>query len=204
MFDHFSKEKPDFLMKKDKSRKGCIDKDAVKIVNEINSKKDFYTTSSCSGRIVLLEMKSKRKDECSWILTKHNKVKLNEIKNSLKKYIKNSPITKINNKIKNNQKNQIWFKQQPLILHVACRNLDAAKRLLDAARKVFKHSGIISINEKKIVVEIIGNERIETIIADKNFAADENYIKNLVKYANDNFEENKKKSVRFLKILKSL
>ena len=194
MFDHFSKEKSDFLRKMDKSKKGCIDMDAVKLVNEINSKKDFYTTSSCSGRIVLLEMESKRKDECSWIFAKHGKIKLNEIQNTLKKY-------KQKNK---NQQNQVHFKQQPIILHAACRNLDAANRLIDAARKVFKRSGIISINEKKAVVEIIGNERIETIIADKNFAADENYIKNLVKYANENFAENKRKSKKLLKILKSL
>ncbi|MBI2659990.1 hypothetical protein HYX07_02415, partial [Candidatus Woesearchaeota archaeon] len=56
MFDNFAKEKSDFLRKKDKSKKGFIDKDAVKIVNCINSKSDYYTTSSCAGRIVLLEM----------------------------------------------------------------------------------------------------------------------------------------------------
>ena len=178
------------LRKKDKSRKGCIDKDAVKIVNEINSKKDYYTTSSCSGRIVLLEMKSRKKNECDWIFAKHGKVEFDEIINALKN--------------KSKIKKQIYFKQQPLILHIACRNIDAAKNLLDAARKVFKHSGIISFNNKRVVVEIIGNERIETIIADKNFVADENYIKKLVNYANENFLQNKIKSGRLLRIIKNL
>ena len=194
MLDHFNKQKADFLSKKDKSRKGCIDKDAIKIVKELNSKMDYYTTSSCAGRIVLLEIKSKRKNECNWIFTKHNKINFNEIKSALEKYQKN------NKKIKN----QIWLKQQPLILHVACRNLDAAKRLLDAARKIFKHSGILSINEKRTIVEIIGNERIETIVAEKNFICYKIFLKVLVKYANRNFEENKRKSERFLELIKKL
>ncbi|MEK6827889.1 MAG: tRNA wybutosine-synthesizing 3 family protein [Nanoarchaeota archaeon] len=187
MFDIFEKEKSDFLIKKDKSKKGYVDKGIKEIVDEINSKKDYYTTSSCAGRIVLLEMKSNKKNDCNWIFSKHNKIKLNEIIKSLK-----------NNKINN----EIWFKQQPVILHVACRNLDAAKKLLDVSRKIFRRAGIIGVTNRKVMIEIIGDERLETIIADKDFAADESYVKNLVKYANKNFEENKKKSKRFLKIIK--
>ena len=190
MFNYFVKEKSDFLKKKDKSKKGSVDEDIRRIVNTINSKKDYYTTSSCAGRIVLLEMKSKKKNECNWILTKHNKIKYNEIFTALKNYNKNK---KINNKI--------WFKQQPLILHVACRNLSAANILLNATRKIFRRAGIIGITNRKVMIEIIGDERIETVIADKNFVADNNYIKQLVKYANENFEENKKKSEKFLKII---
>lgn len=85
MFDNFAKEKSDFLRKKDKSRKGSIDRDIVDLINLINSKKDFYTTSSCAGRIVLLEMKSRKKNDCEWIFSKHDKVNLKEIINALKK-----------------------------------------------------------------------------------------------------------------------
>lgn len=51
------------------------------------------------------------------------------------------------------------------------------------------------------MIEIIGDERLETIVSDKNFVADGNYIRQLAKYANENFEENKRKSERFLKLL---
>src|SRR3989338_3859317 len=86
MFDYFAKEKSDFLKKKDKSRKGCVDDDIKELIKIINSKKDYYTTSSCAGRIVLLEMKSKKKNECNWIFAKHDKITLNDILNSLKKF----------------------------------------------------------------------------------------------------------------------
>ena len=188
MFDCFSKEKSDFLRKKDKSKKGCVDEDIKEIINIINSKKDYYTTSSCSGRIVLLEKLSNRKNESNWLFARHNKIKFNEIKNYLK------------NKIKN----EIWLKQEPLILHVRCRNLKSAKKLLNASRKIFKRAGIISLSNEKIVVEIIGSEKIDAIIADGDFAADEKYLKNLIKYANRNFEENKRKGEMFLKIIKNI
>jgi len=187
MLDYFVKEKSDFLRKKDKSRKGHIDKDAVKIVNEINSRNDYYTTSSCSGRIVLLEKLSRKKNESRWIFIKHDKLNFNEI------------VEVLDSKLRN----EVWFKQEPLILHVRCKSLDAARRLLDISRKIFKRAGIISLSDKKIIVEIIGSERIDTIIANKNFVADEDNIKNLVKYSNENFEENRKKSERFLKIVRS-
>ena len=119
MFDCFSKEKSDFLKKRDKSKKGCVDKDIKEIINIINSRKDYYTTSSCSGRIVLLERLFRKKNESNWIFVKHYKIKFNEIKNHLK------------NKIKN----EIWFNIKiPLMFHkwFKCNNhiawnLDIAK-----------------------------------------------------------------------------
>ena len=99
-------------------------------------------------------------------------------------------------------KKQIWFKQQPLILHIACRNLDTAKKFLEVSRKIFRRAGIIGITNRKVMIEIIGDERLETIIADKNFVIGEDYLKHLIKYADENFVENKKKSEKFLKIVK--
>ena len=213
----FAKEKKDFLRKKDKSKKGSIDKDINPLVNEINSKDDYYTTSSCAGRIVLLEMKSRKKNECNWIFTKHDKVKFDEINNALNGYSINDNSNgaknnsekfnklKSNVKIKNpkNIKNyEIWLKQQPLILHVACRNMEAAKKFLDMARRLFKKAGIIGLTERRITVEIIGSEHLETIVKDKNFAVDGEYLKELVKYANRNFGENKNKTDKFSKLIK--
>src|SRR3989344_8388915 len=210
--DIFAKEKKDFLNKKDKSKKGSIDEDIILLVNEINSNDDYYTTSSCAGRIVLLEMKSRKKNECNWIFTKHDKIKLDEISKALNDYSRNDnsndsknnkeKLNKIKSNIKiKNPKNiksyEIWLKQQPLILHVACRNMDAAKRFLDISRRLFKKAGIIGLTERRITVEIIGSEHLETIVKDKNFAVDGEYLKELVKYANWNFGENKNKTDKF-------
>ena len=63
-----------------------------------------------------------------------------------------------------------------MILHVACRNLEAANKLLEVSRKIFRRAGIIGITKRKVMIELIGDERLDTIIADKDFVADGHYI----------------------------
>ena len=67
----FENEKKQCLEKKDKSKKSSIDSPILNLVDKINSSKDYYTTSSCSGRIVLLEKKSDKKQESRWLLIIH-------------------------------------------------------------------------------------------------------------------------------------
>ena len=119
----------------------------------------------------------------------------NDGKNNSEKYNKNKS-NKKNDKTEVNC--EIWLKQQPLIIHVACRNLEAGKKLLEISRRLFKKAGIIGMTEKKVTVEVIGSEHLETIVADNNFIADEKYLRQLVKYANRNFMENRKKIRIFL------
>ena len=52
---NFSSEKARVLSKVDLSRKGGVDEPVAELVSYINSLKDFYTTSSCSGRLVVLQ-----------------------------------------------------------------------------------------------------------------------------------------------------
>ena len=186
MFDRFAKEKNDFLSKKDKSRKGSIDKGILKLVDKINASKEFYTTSSCSGRILVIEKKSDSKKDAEWLFISHEKVKSSKIIKTLKKKIEFP----------------IFFKQESFILHVACRNIECAKSFLDNARTLFKKAGIISVNDKKVMVEVVGTEKIETIVTDKSFVADEKFIEKLVEYSNINMDKNKKNIGKFLKIIK--
>ena len=53
--DLFSQRKKDVLLKSDKSSIGNVDEKISSLCNKINSKEDFYTTSSCSGRILLMK-----------------------------------------------------------------------------------------------------------------------------------------------------
>lgn len=59
---NFSKQKQESLTKIDNSKKGSIDVDIKELVDLINKNPDYYTTSSCSGRIVVLSKKSEKKD----------------------------------------------------------------------------------------------------------------------------------------------
>ena len=49
----FSVEKARTLGQLDLSRKGCVDEAIVSLVEYINARDQYYTTSSCSGRIIV-------------------------------------------------------------------------------------------------------------------------------------------------------
>lgn len=51
----FSRWKAQCLGKADLSRKGSVDEDAVDVVRLLNAQEQFFTTSSCAGRVVLLD-----------------------------------------------------------------------------------------------------------------------------------------------------
>lgn len=51
----FGRWKAQSLSKADLSRKGSVDEDAVEVVELLNSREEFFTTSSCAGRILLLD-----------------------------------------------------------------------------------------------------------------------------------------------------
>jgi tRNA wybutosine-synthesizing protein 3 len=181
----FEKEKNDFLMKIDKSKKGSIDKDIRKAVDIINSMPDFYTKSSCSGRIIVMEKRSDKKQDVRWLFTKHNPATLAEIKKILRKL----------------PPEDIWFKEEPAILHVCCRDIAGAKDFLNLSKTVFKRTGIIGIRNY-ITIEIIGTEMLDTIIARKGkLAISEEYLRILVLEANKKMKRNKIKIQKFTGLL---
>ncbi|MFH0867757.1 MAG: tRNA wybutosine-synthesizing 3 family protein [Candidatus Woesearchaeota archaeon] len=181
----FQKEKEEFLRKKDKSKKGSIDNKIKKLAGNINSLDDFYTTSSCSGRILLVAIpKSNKKNEVEYLFCSHKKIKYAEIKKV------------IGSKL---PKDDVWFKVQPVILHVACKNIDNAKKLLNLARDIgFRRSGIISIRKNQIIMELISTEKIEAIVSRKGkLVMDENYLKVLVEEGNKKLDKTWRKINRF-------
>lgn len=178
----FDLDKKNILGKIDKSKKGEIDEGVKKIVDAINSKENYYTTSSCSGRIMLIEIpESGRKDESKRLLITHDKTNLDEIKSALK------------------SKEDIWLKQEGAIFHVCCRAIeDAEKLIIDAKGSGFKRTGMITV-DKRFVVEIISTENVATIIAKKGkILADDAYLSVLINECNAKMDRNKEKIGKFI------
>ena len=105
---NFNNSKNVFLRKKDKSNKGSFDEKIVNLINKINSKDNYFTTSSCSGRTVLI-IDEKKKMPGLFLFRSHKKISLNQLKKEINKIL----TKKVNNKI-------IYFKQEPCILIVSC------------------------------------------------------------------------------------
>ena len=173
----FDQQKKDCLNRIDKSIKKSIDKEIKLLVDLINNLNDYYTTSSCSGRILLINKKTDKKKDIKFVFVEHKKTNFKTIKESLQ-----------------DTSGNIWLRQESIILHVCCRNMEAAKKLLKIARDSgIKRAGIININ-KRIIIEIIGTESMETIITKNNeMLVDDNYLKILIKEANKKIKINKNK-----------
>ncbi|GIU69547.1 MAG: hypothetical protein KatS3mg002_0783 [Candidatus Woesearchaeota archaeon] len=190
--DNFDKEKRtclNKLYKPDKSRKGTVDEPIIPLIEYINSLDNYYTTSSCSGRIYLLTEANKKPD-VKWIYVSHDVVDEETLIKSLYDSL---------NKLKE-IKDRIWFRQENMILHVACRTIDHANILLNIARNAgFRRSGIIA-NSKIIIVEICSTEKIDVPLTDNGkILVNEDYIRVLVKIANEKFIRGKKKLENFEK-----
>ena len=159
------------LDNQDKSKKGEVDKLVITLIEKINSFEDYFTTSSCSGRIMIIKP-SKVKKDVEWLFSSHNKVEPELL------------IKKIHDFV-NKSKEPLWFKIEGFILHIACRDMESADKLLKLVKKIgLKRSGIVSTSHK-IMVEIISSEILETPISKNNeLMVEDNYLTFIIEEAN--------------------
>jgi len=192
--DKFDREKLDVLKKLkecDKSKIGKVDPEIRDLIDFLNKSHDFYTTSSCSGRIMLIELsKDNRKDKAEWLFYSHERVSFSDIIKALRKY---------------KSKKELWFKQEPLILHICSKNLGNAKKLISLAiQSGFKKASIIALS-RRIIIEIRGTDYISTLVGKNGkILVDEKYLREVLSIANKKLESNlKKKDGLFKSIRKS-
>lgn len=186
MRDHFEFRKNNQLEKVDKSLKGNWDKRIVNLCTKLNSKDNYYTTSSCSGRVVLLKDSKEKKDDL-FLFVSHDKITFEKLNNEL-------------NKI--NISELIYFKQDPVILHVASRSLKDAQSLLDIATKQagWKRCGILA-SDKRFIVELNSTEKLETPIFHNKVLVNDDFLKIIVEEANKKLESSWEKIDRLEKLI---
>lgn len=186
----FDSDKNCVLQRPDKSKSGSMDEAVKPVCDLINSSKDYYTTSSCAGRIVLMcEPEDHKKTEVHWLFVSHEPTDFETLKVKL---------------VLLPQQN-VWLRQEGMALHVACRTHKDAFRLVGAARKAgLKRSGVIS-SGKKIIVEILDTERLELPIAvGGKVVVSEEYFTLVLDIANKKLERTRKKMKRLEEELNQL
>ncbi len=162
---------------------GEVDEEILSLINYVNSLEDYYTTSSCAGRITVLHDLGTKK-ECSWLGKWHREVSFNEVKDSL-------------NKIPG--KGFIWFRYESPILHIASKKLDDAKKLLNIAREAgYKRVGLQGLREERYLVEICDTDRVDCPIAEKGeLLVDSKYLEYLTVFCNSKYRNGRKKLRKF-------
>ncbi len=158
----FLSQKKTYLAKMDKSKKGSIDEKAVLLLTKINEMKDYYTTSSCSGRVYLWKGTGK-KSETEWLKVSHEPIDEDFFQTDERQEV-------------------VWLRLEGFILHVACSNLEAATALLEKARQFYKKSCLLSASSK-FIVEIRGSEFMEIPLYKDGkllFCGDLEWLKDLI------------------------
>ena len=175
MSDRFNQRKKDVLSKADKSHKQSWDGKITPLCNKINREKNYYTTSSCSGRIILM-IEQEKKAENLFIAVYHDKITLEKLKKDLMVALK--------------QNQNIKFKLEPCILHVSCRSLEDAEKLIEKAKLAgWKKAGIIG-TRNSFSVELNGSDRLEfPIIQNGRILVDDEFLKIVAEQANKKLEK---------------
>ena len=126
-----------------------VDNKILPMLDLINSLNQYYTTSSCAGRIVLLELPCiGDKKNASFLGKWHRPIQKEELSNAIEQA----------------KKGWIWFLAQSPILHVGAKDIYDADKLIKLSIKCgFKNTGIRSLG-KKIIIEICSTERLDSPI----------------------------------------
>lgn len=169
MRDNFLQRKNDVLAKIDKSSKQSWDEKIVDLCNKINESENYYTTSSCAGRVVLMKDEDK-KGQGLFLKIWHDEINFENLKNKL-------------GEINNNR--IIKFKLESPILHVVCKNLECASELLEFAKHIgFKRSGINGIS-RIILLELNSTEKLEFPISENgDILVSDKFLELVVKKSN--------------------
>lgn len=173
-FDEQKTKYLEALYKPDKSKKGSVDEKVIPIIDMLNDMKDYVSTSSCSGRIDLLSRsKGGKKHESEWPYVTHGLADSNKIWNTLQEEAKK-------------EDREVWMKMEAPIMHIMCRDIESAQSLINFATKVgFKYSGIFVTKPGRVLVQIMGCEKIEGLVAtDGELLVDQNYIEKITIEAN--------------------
>ncbi|XP_075688964.1 tRNA wybutosine-synthesizing protein 3 homolog [Rhinoderma darwinii] len=178
--------------KTDLSKKGSVDRDIEDVVRDINLQDYYFTTSSCSGRIIILDENPDvsliQKQNCSWLFVTHDFCTKDNVFSGLHK-----------------ASGDAVLKFEPFVLHVQCRTLEDAQLLHGVAiNSGFRNSGITVGKKGKIIMAVRSTHCLEVPLSHKaKCLVSEEYIDFLVQTANQKMEENKRRIVRFYSCLHS-
>ena len=151
-------------------REKKVDEDIVELLMLINSIRGVYTTSSCSGRIGIIEEPDLGAKPLSrWLIKEHRPITFEEAKESLKKA----------------QRGFLFLKSQPPIFHIVAESFDVAKKLHELGlASGFKYTTFKALKER-ILIEINGTEYLTAPLGkDGRVLVDDEYLMFAVELGN--------------------
>ncbi|XP_035027479.1 tRNA wybutosine-synthesizing protein 3 homolog [Hippoglossus stenolepis] len=188
----FSQWKKQCLNKMDQSKKGSVDQDIEHVVSLLNSREEFFTTSSCSGRTILIdgapESGGVQKQNCTWLFVSHQKCTSEDLMSGLEK-----------------SSGDAVLKFEPFVLHVQCRRLEDAQLMHSVAvNSGFRNSGLTVGKTGKIITAVRSTHGLEVPLSHEGkLLVGHEYVNFLTQTANQKMEENLRRIHRFYQNLQA-
>jgi len=175
------------LSYRDAKLRGAVDPAVVPLLDLINAHPDYVTTSSCSGRVVLVSTSFAGKKGESFFYRKwHRPVIFDEVWDALTSY----------------SGSLLWFKFDPFIIHLGAKDLHAALRIISLARSAgIKIAGIQSADRSKFHVEIRGIDSMAVPLYHRGCLVNEDYVGELVRFANGKMVRNAERLAQFFSVV---
>ena len=151
----FKEAKRICLAREDLSRKGSIDEPIRPLVELLNASLNYYTTSTCSGRISLIR---KPRDNAAikkggdFVLNSHDVIGFELFESLLNEHVLCDAAGQ----------DCLWLKFEPFILHIQCLDLHSAHSLLTVALAAgCRNSGLTLGKNEKYLVAIRSTSSME-------------------------------------------
>jgi len=165
-----------------------VDRKVKSLLDILNGSELYYTLSSCSGRIVLLEIPDLGDKQQAYFLGKWHQI---------------ITIADVQQALESSSKGTLWFLAQSPIFHVGVSSLEDADDLVKIGiASGFKNSGIRSI-KPRFIVELCSTERLDAPIGKQGTIYGENeYLELLTQIANQILQRSQEKLHRLEKKLR--
>jgi len=170
---------------------GRVDFDIFDFLREFNELSNYYTTSSCSGRIMIVDAFSlsfaKGRGLAKILAKWHRPVTLSEVLGAI-----NSGVN-------------LWLLTRGPILHVVAKDVESAMDLTRLAKDAgFKRSSILSIKDWGVVIEIESDDRLDIPIkVNGELLLNNNQLSEIINAANETLMFGKLRLVRLIKLIES-
>jgi len=168
---------------------GYVDSELIPLIIRLNTDRNIYTMSSCSGRVVFSDSTYpwSREESCI-VFKKHGEITVDE----LKYYLKSTVIRRL------------WVNVSGPIIHLSVLKPSYIKLVLKLAREAgLKHSGILSVNRYKgYILELVSGVKLSQLIKTPSrvMVRDED-VEELVEAINDVYAQGQRILKRLYKVV---
>ena len=156
---------------------GKVDPQMVGFCRFVAGTGNYFTSSCCSGRIMLLDLpKGEDKLGSRFHRKWHRRGKFAELWKGLN----------------DESQGELWFKQEPFILHIGCPDLGHAQTILQAMKKTgIKRGGVMFAEDGKWMIELIGSQHIAVPVKKGcKVLIEKKHLEYLLKRANEKLRKN--------------